>query len=69
MHRLESYWIKYSEQLPSDYDTLYTADKCGSCNQRHREKEIHKCPTQRIMKSNKRCQYIWQTHLICEENR
>ena len=23
-HRLESYWIKYCEQLPSDFDTLYT---------------------------------------------
>ena len=30
MHRLESYWIKYGEQLPSDFDTLYATDKCDS---------------------------------------
>ena len=40
MHRLESYWIKYGEQLPSDFDTLYATDKCDSCNQRHREKRF-----------------------------
>ena len=40
MHRLESYWIKYGEQLPSDFDTQYATDKCDSCNQRHREKRF-----------------------------
>ena len=40
IHRLESYWIKYGEQLPSDFDTLYATDKCDSCNQRHREKRF-----------------------------
>ena len=40
IHRLESYWIKYGEQLPSDFDTLYTPDTCDSCKQRHREKRF-----------------------------
>ena len=40
IHRLESYWIKYGEQLPSDFDNLYATDKCDSCNQRHREKRF-----------------------------
>ena len=40
MHRLESYWIKYGEQLSSDFGTLYAIDKCDSCNQRHREKRF-----------------------------
>ena len=40
MHRLESYWIKYDEQLPSEFDTLYAADKYDSCKQRHREKRF-----------------------------
>ena len=40
MHRLESYWIKYGEQIPSDFDTLYSTDKCDSFNQRHREKRF-----------------------------
>ena len=44
IHRLESYWIKYGEQLPSDFDTLYTTNQCDSCNQRQR-KEIYKCPS------------------------
>ena len=26
IHRLESYWIKYGEQFPSDFDTLYATD-------------------------------------------
>ena len=65
IHRLEPYWIKYGEQLPSDFDTLYATDKCDSCNQRHREKRFI---TQRTMLSNSRSQYIWQTHLICQEN-
>ena len=40
IHRLESYWTKYGEQLPSDFDTLYTTDQCDSCNQGHREKRF-----------------------------
>ena len=40
IHRLESYWIKYGAQLPSDFDTLYATDQCDSCNQRHREKRF-----------------------------
>ena len=39
-HRLESYLIKYCEQLPSEFDTLYTAKKFDTCNQRHREKRF-----------------------------
>ena len=37
-NRLESYWVKYHKQLPSGFDTLYTADKCDTCEQKHREK-------------------------------
>ena len=40
IYRLESYWIKYGEQLSSDFDTLNTTDKYDSCNQRHREKRF-----------------------------
>ena len=25
-HRLQSYWNKYGEQLPSDFDTLYASN-------------------------------------------
>ena len=40
-HRLESYWSKYHEQLPSDLDTLYSEDDtCDNCNQIHREKRF-----------------------------
>ena len=39
-HRLESYWTKYDEQFPSDFDTLYTNEKCNTCDQRHREKRF-----------------------------
>ena len=40
-HRLESYWSKYHEQLPSDFDTLYSEDDtCYNCNQIHREKRF-----------------------------
>ena len=39
-HRLESYRVKYHEQLPSDFDTLYASDKCDTCNQKHREKRF-----------------------------
>ena len=40
IHRLESYWIKYGKQLPSDFGTLYADDKCDTCNHRHREKRF-----------------------------
>ena len=39
-HRLQSYWNKYGEQLPSDFDTLYTSKKCDSCQQKHRDKKF-----------------------------
>ena len=40
-HRLESYWSKYHEQLPSDFDTLYSEDDtCDNCDQTHREKHF-----------------------------
>ena len=26
-HRLESYWSKYHEQLPSDFDTQYSEER------------------------------------------
>ena len=69
MHRLESYWIRYGDQLPSDFDTLYAKEQCDSCGQRNRGKKISWCPTQRLSWSNLRSQYIWQTYLIMEENR
>ena len=40
INRLESYWIKYGELLPSDFDTMYVADKCDTCNQKHRKKRF-----------------------------
>ena len=40
IHRLESYWTKYGEQLPSDFDTLYANEQCDTCDQRHREKRF-----------------------------
>ena len=40
-HRLESYWSKYHEQLPSDFDTMYSEeDTCDNCTQIHREKRF-----------------------------
>ena len=38
--RLQSYWNKYGEQLPSDFDTLYTSNKCDFCYQKHRDKRF-----------------------------
>ena len=32
--------IKYGEQLPSDFDTLYASDQWYSCTQKHREKRF-----------------------------
>ena len=50
-HRLESYLIKYCEQLPSEFDTLYTAKKFDTCNQRHREKKkLMKLQTKHVKK-------------------
>ena len=40
IQRLQSYWNKYGEQLPSDFNTLYASDQCDSCNQKHREKRF-----------------------------
>ena len=39
-HRLQSYWNKCGEQLPSDFDTMYTSNKCESCYQKHRDKRF-----------------------------
>ena len=40
IHRLQSYWNEYGEQLPRGFDTLYASDQCGYCNQKHREKRF-----------------------------
>ena len=40
IHRLQTYWNKYGEQLPSDFDTMYTSSKCASCQQKHRDKRF-----------------------------
>ena len=33
--RLHTYWNKYGENLPSDFDTMYTSFNCVSCQQKH----------------------------------
>ena len=38
MHRLQTYWSKYGEQLPSDFDTMYVSSDCSSCHHRQRDK-------------------------------
>ena len=38
MHRLQTYWSKYGEQLPSDFDTMYASTDCPSCHHRQRDK-------------------------------
>ena len=38
MHRLQTYWNKYVEQLPSDFDTMYASSNCPSCCHRQRDK-------------------------------
>ena len=38
MHRLQTYWSKYGEQLPSDFDTMYASSDCLSCCHRQRDK-------------------------------
>ena len=45
IHRLQTYWDKYGEPLPSDFDTMYASSTCPSCHQRHREKKVYKCLT------------------------
>ena len=39
-HRLQTYWNKYGEQLPSDFDTMYAPSDCPSCCHRHRDKRF-----------------------------
>ena len=39
-HRLESYWTKYNEPLPGDFDTLYATDTCQTCLHKHRHKRF-----------------------------
>ena len=39
-HRLQTYWSKYGEQLPSDFDTMYASTDCPSCHHRHRDKDL-----------------------------
>ena len=40
MHRLQTYWSKYGEQLPSDFDTMYASSDCPSCHHRQRDKQF-----------------------------
>ena len=40
MHRLQTYWNKYGEQLPSDFDTMYASSNCPSCQHRQRDKRF-----------------------------
>ena len=40
IHRLQTYWNKYGEQLPSDFDTMYASSNCASCQQKHRDKRF-----------------------------
>ena len=40
IHRLQTYWNKYGEPLPSDFDTMYTSSNCASCQQKHRDKRF-----------------------------
>ena len=37
-HRLQTYWNKYDEYLPSDFGTMYASPNCDSCQQKHRDK-------------------------------
>ena len=39
-HRLQTYWSKYGEQLPSDFDTMYASTDCPSCRHKHRDKRF-----------------------------
>ena len=39
-HRLQTYWNKYGEQLPSDFDTMYATFNCPSCNHKQRDKRF-----------------------------
>ena len=40
IHRLETYWNKYGEQLPSDFDTMYASFNRVTCQQKHRDKRF-----------------------------
>ena len=40
IHRLQTYWNKYGEQLPSDFDTIYASFNCASCQPKHRDKRF-----------------------------
>ena len=40
IHRLQTYWNKYSEHLPSDFDTMYASSNCALCQQKHRDKRF-----------------------------
>ena len=40
IHRLQTYWNKYGERLPSDFDTMYASSNCASCQQKHRDKRF-----------------------------
>ena len=40
MHRLQTYWNKYGEPLPSDFDTMYASTNCPSYHQRQRDKRF-----------------------------
>ena len=39
-HRLHTYWNKYGEGLPSDFDTMYASPNCESCQRKHRDKRF-----------------------------
>ena len=40
IHRFQTYWNKYGEQLPSDFDTMYASSKCATSHQKHRDKRF-----------------------------
>ena len=40
IHRLQTYWNKYGEQLPSDFDTIYAPFNCASCQHKHQDKRF-----------------------------
>ena len=65
IHRLESYWIKYGEQLPSGFDTLYATDKCDPCSRRHREKRFISALLKGLHRVTRGASI---SHLICKEN-
>ena len=40
IHRLQTYWSKYSKQLPSDFDTMYTSSDCPPCCHKQQDKRF-----------------------------